>query len=47
MWAQIYTAVAGLAVIPNLTSGGTAQVLGTVAAVLVVAIGQIGPMCKA
>ena len=43
---QLAIAIAFLATVPNLTSGDTAKVLGALTAVVIIVIGQAGPLCR-
>jgi len=46
VWLQIGVAVAFLATVPNLLSGPAVSVLGAATAFVIIAIGQIGPLCR-
>ena len=46
IWIQLLLAVVFLATIPNLASATTSQMLGGATALLIVIVGQMGPMCR-
>ena len=43
---QLGIGIAFLATVPNLASSDTTYVLGTITAIVIIAVGQIGPLCK-
>lgn len=46
LWIQMWIAAAYLAIVPNLAPANTAYVLAVVTAVVILAVGQIGPLCR-
>jgi hypothetical protein len=44
IWTQLFLAIGFLATVPNFLSAGNTAKLGIVAAIVVIAVGQFGPM---
>lgn len=46
MWTQLCIGIGFLAIVPNIASTNTTYLLGTITAIIIIGVGQIGPLCR-
>lgn len=46
IWTQLCIAIGFLATVPNVASSDTTYALGTITAIIIIGVGQIGPLCR-